>query len=334
MENAKTTDLLDEIIAKGIELQASDIHLEPRDDFFRVRFRVDGLLVEGTPLNKTKQAALLSRLKVMVSLDIGETRLPQDGRGDVRTGKHPVDLRVSTMPTVHGEKAVIRLLQRRQAALKLTDLGMSEAGLAAYRQIIDQRSGLVLITGPTGSGKTTTLYATLSQLNTKEINIITIEDPVEYQLPGINQVQVNNKAGLTFARGLRSILRQDPDIIMVGEIRDLETARIAVQAALTGHLVFATLHTTDAPSAAARLVEMGIEPYLVRSTVVGVVAQRLARRLTPEGYRGRVGVYEVMSGSVQPAGFRSLKDDALAKAAAGIIDRREIARVIGNFIDP
>ncbi|MFA6170018.1 MAG: GspE/PulE family protein [Candidatus Margulisiibacteriota bacterium] len=320
MEHAKTPELLDEIIAKGAELLASDIHLEPRDDFFRVRYRVDGLLLDAPPINKSKQNALISRLKVMVGLDIGETRLPQDGRGEVRAGKQTIDLRVSTMPTIHGEKAVIRLLQRRHAALKLTELGLSETALAAYRQIIERRSGLVLITGPTGSGKTTTLYATLSTLNSKEVNIITIEDPVEYQLPGVNQIQVNNKAGLTFARGLRSILRQDPDIIMIGEIRDLETARIAVQAALTGHLVFATLHTTDAPSAGTRLIEMGIEPYLVGSTIIGVVAQRLARRLTPEGYRGRIGVYEVMAGHARPQDFFSMRDDALAKAGAGLID--------------
>lgn len=333
MENPKANELLDEIIAKGVELLASDIHLEPRDDYFRIRFRVDGLLVEGGPVNKNRQAALLSRLKVMVGLDIGETRVPQDGRGEVRVGKHTIDLRVSTMPTIHGEKGVIRLLQRRQAALKLSELGLSEAALSVYRQIIGQQSGLVLITGPTGSGKTTTLYATLSQLNAKEVNIITIEDPVEYQLPGINQIQVNNKAGLTFARGLRSILRQDPDIIMVGEIRDLETARIAVQAALTGHLVFATLHTNDAPAASQRLIEMGIEPYLVRSTIAGVIAQRLARRITPEGYRGRIGLYEVLAGSSRPERFISLKDDALAKAAVGLIDQQEIARVIGSSID-
>ena len=230
MEKSSVIPLLDELLARAIELGASDLHLEPREEFLRVRYRVDGLLQEGGPIHKQHQAALISRVKVLVNLDIAESRLPQDGR---TTLKH-FDLRVATMPTVHGEKIVIRLLNRKHLQLKLSDLGMSTEELKSYRTLITKRCGLVLVTGPTGSGKTTTLYSTLNELNAKEVNIMTIEDPVEYQLPGINQIPVNQKAGLTFARGLRHILRQDPDIIMVGEIRDLETAKIAFAAALTG----------------------------------------------------------------------------------------------------
>ena len=320
--------LFDEILRKAVELQASDIHLEPREEYLRVRYRVDGLLSDGTPVIKAKQAALISRVKVMVNLDIAESRLPQDGRTDVRIGKQAIDLRVSSMPTIHGEKVVIRLLNRRDAQLKLEELGMEKDDFEQYRRIIAKRSGLVLVTGPTGSGKTTTLYATLSQLNFKEVNIITIEDPIEYQLPGINQIQVNNRSGLTFVKGLRSILRQDPDIIMVGEIRDLETARIAVQAALTGHLVFSTLHTNDAFSAIVRLQEMGIEKYLVESTVIGVVAQRLVRKLSGGNYRGRTGIYEIMSGVNPQAGMKKLLDDGQIKAAKGITSLDEVGRVV------
>ena len=328
MESNGVAELLDEIIARAVELRASDIHLEPREDFIRVRFRVDGLLLDGNQLHKSKQAALVSRIKVLVNLDIAESRLPQDGRTDLKLGRQQFDLRVSTMPTLHGEKAVIRLLDRRHAILKLEELGLENDDLEKYRAIIARRQGLVLVTGPTGSGKTTTLYATLAQLNSKDVNIMTIEDPVEYQLPGINQIQVNPKAGLTFARGFRSILRQDPDIIMVGEIRDLETARTAIQAALTGHLVFATLHTNDAPSAVTRLLEMGIEKYLVEATVVGVVAQRLVRINTPHGLRGRTGIYEVMSGTAPQAQGKTLVEDGLLKIKRGITVREEVNRVL------
>ena len=254
-----TTTLLDEIIKKAVDLCASDIHLEPSEEYLRLRYRVDGMLQDDSPIHKSKQAALVSRVKVLVSLDIAESRLPQDGRTNLKIGKKSIDMRVSTIPTLHGEKVVMRLLNRSHAHLTLEDLGMEKDTLEIYKKMISKRNGLILVTGPTGSGKTTTLYATLSTLNAREVNILTIEDPVEYQLPGINQVQINPKAGLTFARGLRSFLRQDPDIIMVGEIRDLETAKIAVQAALTGHLVFSTLHTNNAPSAIIRLVDMGID---------------------------------------------------------------------------
>ncbi|MBU0630403.1 MAG: GspE/PulE family protein [Candidatus Margulisbacteria bacterium] len=329
MEQQNTPELLEEIFHKAVSLAASDIHLEPRDDFLRVRYRIDGLLVDGNPVNKTKQPPLLSRLKLLCDLDIGETRLPQDGRSELRIAKQLFDLRTSILPTIHGEKAVVRLLPRRQAQVKPNELGMNENSFAAYLSIIERRQGLVLITGPTGSGKTTTLYATLSFLNNKETNIMTIEEPVEYQLPGINQVQVNNKSGLTFSRGLRSILRQDPDIIMVGEIRDQETARIAIQAALTGHQVFSTLHTNSASAAVERLVEIGIEPYLVKATVAGVVAQRLVRKKTSDGYLGRVGLFEVLVGSSAGPDFRPLIEDAREKLINGLTDEIEVARVMG-----
>lgn len=328
MENNSVTALLDEIIAKAVEFRASDIHLEPREEYLRVRYRVDGLLQDGNPVHKSKQAALVSRVKVLVNLDIAESRLPQDGRTTVKIGKHQIDLRISTIPTIHGEKVVIRLLDRKNTRLELEELGMEKEDLDLYRQIISKKTGIVLVTGPTGSGKTTTLYSTLAQLNSKEVNIITIEDPVEYQLPGVNQIHVNNKAGLTFARGLRSILRQDPDIIMVGEIRDIETARIAIQAALTGHLVFSTLHTNNAPSAVTRLIEMGIEKYLIEATVLGVVAQRLVRIAAPQGYRGRTGIYEVMLGASPQNNMKTLLNDGLHKVKQNITTREELARVL------
>ena len=327
MEPTGAIALLDEIMAKAAEVQASDIHFEPREEFLRVRYRVDGLLQDAAQVPKTKQPALISRIKVLVSLDIAENRLPQDGRSELRIGRQLFDLRVSTMPTVHGEKAVIRLLCRKQAFLKLEELGMEDEELQNFRQLIQKRSGLILLTGPTGSGKTTTLYSTLNQINSKEVNIMTIEDPVEYQLPGINQIQVNNKAGLTFAGGLRSILRQDPDIIMVGEIRDLETARIAVQAAMTGHLVFSTLHTNDAVSGITRLTDIGVEPYLISSSVEAFIAQRLVRKRAGEGYKGRTGIYELMVQGSGTAG-RNLMENGLLKVERGITTREEVARVV------
>ncbi|MFH1387113.1 MAG: GspE/PulE family protein [bacterium] len=325
MENGTPSSLLDDIFQKAIELKASDIHLEPREEYLRVRFRVDGLLSDNPPIQKVKQAALISRAKVLVNLDIAESRLPQDGRTTLKLGKQQIDLRVSTIPTIHGEKVVIRLLNRKHIHLTLDSLGMEENDLKAYRTIISKKTGIVLVTGPTGSGKTTTLYATLSELNSKEVNIVTIEDPVEYQLPGINQIPINLKSGLTFARGLRSILRQDPDIIMIGEIRDLETAKIAIQAALTGHLVFSTLHTNDAPSAVTRLIEMGIEKYLINATLCGVVAQRLVRIQTPQGLKGRTGLYEVMP---KDKPLKTLAEAGREKIAQGITTPEEVARVL------
>ncbi|MFA6549452.1 MAG: GspE/PulE family protein [Candidatus Margulisiibacteriota bacterium] len=326
--SVSTADLLDGIIHTAVELKASDIHLEPREEFVRLRYRVDGLLQEAKPIHKSKQASLISRIKILVNLDIAESRLPQDGRTNLKIGKTQIDFRVSTIPTFHGEKVVLRLLNRSHALLTLEELGMEKEALATYKTMIAKRSGIILITGPTGSGKTTTLYATLSSLNHKEINITTIEDPIEYQLPGINQIQVNSKAGLTFARGLRSILRQDPDVIMVGEIRDLETAKTAIQSALTGHLVFSTLHTGDAASAVTRLVDMGIERYLVEASVIGVIAQRLARKITAQGFVGRTGIYEVMPGTAPRKGLHTLLENGLAKVKAGITTEEEIGRVL------
>ncbi|HTY13142.1 MAG TPA: GspE/PulE family protein [Candidatus Omnitrophota bacterium] len=316
--------LLDRFIEQATTERASDIHIEPREEYVRVRFRVDGLLQDIETIPKQSQPALISRIKVMVNLDIAESRLPQDGRGSVHIGKSDYDLRVSTLPTVHGEKAVIRILERRRVALKLEELGLDAADMMAYRRMISRRSGLLLITGPTGSGKTTTLYASLKELNCRENNIITIEDPVEYQLPGINQVQVNQKSGLTFARILRSVLRQDPDIIMVGEIRDLETARIAVQAALTGHLVLATLHTRDALSSTIRLCEMGIEGYLIKDCIVGAVAQRLIR-IKPSGRRA---IFEIMEGCEPREGMKTMKDKALELIKQGTTSREEVERAV------
>ncbi|MGB9612998.1 MAG: GspE/PulE family protein [Candidatus Margulisiibacteriota bacterium] len=323
-----TAELLDEILQQAESLGASDIHLEPREEFLRVRYRVDGLLQEGPQIHKSKQSALISKVKVMVNLDIAESRIPQDGRANLRINCRQFDLRVSTIPTIHGEKVVIRLLNRSQVQMNLEKLGMEKEDLELYKSLISKRTGIILVTGPTGSGKTTTLYATLAQINRREVNITTIEDPVEYQLPGINQIQVNPKIGLTFAKGLRHILRQDPDVIMVGEIRDLETARIAIQAALTGHLVFSTLHTNDAPSAITRLLEMGIEKYLVEATVIGVVAQRLVRKITPHGYKGRTGIYEIMKGTSPQIKMKTLLEDGLLKVQKGITTKEEVARVI------
>jgi type IV pilus assembly protein PilB len=312
--------LLDAIIEEGIKSRASDIHIEPREDYVRIRYRIDGLLKEAEPVHKSLQSALISRVKIMVNLDIAESRLPQDGRINFKD----FDMRVSTIPTIHGEKIVMRILERRRVLLRLDELGMRASDLLIYRRMIAKKNGIIMVTGPTGSGKTTTLYATLKELNCKENNIVTIEDPVEYQLPGINQIQVNNKTGLNFPRVLRSILRQDPDIIMVGEIRDIETARIAIQAALTGHLVLATLHTRDAPSTITRLCEMGIEPYLVKDCVIGAVAQRLVR-IKPQG---RIAVFEIMFGTEPQSDMKSLKEKALELVKQGITTSEEAERVI------
>lgn len=278
---APAVRLAHSILAEAIKRGASDIHLEPGPEGARVRYRIDGLLREATQVAPRLQASLVSRLKIMAQLDIAERRVPQDGRIQVRYGGRDVDVRVSTMPTLFGEKVVLRLLDAARLLRRVEQLGFGTENLARFRQLIAGRYGLVLITGPTGSGKTTTLYATLTEISAPELNVVTIEDPVEYVLPGITQIQVHPKAGLTFARGLRSILRQDPDIIMVGEIRDAETAEIAVRAAVTGHLVFSTLHTGDAAGALTRLIDTGVEPFLVASSVLGVVAQRLVRVICP-----------------------------------------------------
>ena len=271
----------DGIIAQAVKGGASDIHIEPEADGARVRLRCDGVLYEAAQLTRPVMQAVVSRIKVLAGMDIAEKRLPQDGSIKLELDGRSVDLRISTLPTILGEKAVIRILDRERFALKLAELNFTPQNLALYRNLYTYGSGIVLLTGPTGSGKTTTLYATLTELNSSERNIVTVEDPVEYRIEGINQVAVNEKAGLTFANGLRSILRQDPDIMMIGEIRDIDTAQTAIHAALTGHLVFSTLHTNSAAGAVVRLIDMGIEPFLVASALRGVVAQRLVRRICP-----------------------------------------------------
>jgi len=333
-DDAPIVKLANLLIRQGIQDRASDIHVEPTEHDVRIRYRIDGVLHEVMRSPKRVQAGLISRLKIMADLDIAEKRLPQDGRVSASIGGRQVDLRVATLPTVYGEKVVMRVLDKGAALLDLSDLGFLPGALERYETVFTKPYGTILVTGPTGSGKSTTLYATLNQLNDPAKNTITVEDPVEYRLPGINQIQINAKAGLTFASALRTILRADPDIVLVGEIRDSETAKIAMEAALTGHLVLSSLHTNDSASTPTRLIEMGVQPYLVSSAVDAVVAQRLIRRLcdrckiayfptpadlaalgwgfqdedAPEelfqpvgcgscsktGYQGRFGLYEVM----------------------------------------
>ncbi|MBW1823303.1 MAG: type II secretion system ATPase GspE, partial [Deltaproteobacteria bacterium] len=287
--------LVNLLITRAIELRASDIHLEPFEGDFKVRYRVDGVLhVEEAP-PKRLQAAVISRIKIMAKLNIAERRLPQDGRIKLRVLGKEIDFRVSTLPTMFGESVVLRILDRETVVLDLEKLGFPDYDLTKFRDLINRPYGIILVTGPTGSGKTTTLYAGLSEINSPEKKIITVEDPIEYQLGGVNQVQVKSGIGLSFANILRSILRQDPDIIMIGEIRDAETAEIAIHSALTGHLVFSTLHTNDAAGAVTRLLEMGMENYLISSSLIGIMAQRLVRVICPEckePYTPEVGVME------------------------------------------
>jgi general secretion pathway protein E len=314
--DAPVIRMINALLAQALRDQASDIHIEPFENRSVVRFRLDGALRDIAEPHRALHAAMVSRIKIMASLDIAEKRIPQDGRISLRLGGRPVDVRVSTLPTGFGERVVLRLLDKEAARLDLTSLGMSADTLEAVDALIRQPHGILLVTGPTGSGKTTTLYAALSRLDAAHGNIMTVEDPVEYHLSGIGQIQVNPRIDMTFARALRAILRQDPDVIMIGEIRDLETAQIAVQASLTGHLVLATLHTNDAASAVTRLVDMGVEPFLLASSLLAVMAQRLVRRLCPacrarddatggwrpvgcpscghSGYRGRLGLYELL----------------------------------------
>jgi general secretion pathway protein E len=276
---APVVRLVNLLIETAIGAEASDIHIEPFEDTLRIRYRVDGILYDQEAPPRRLQAAVTSRIKIMAEMNIAERRLPQDGRIRVTLHGHRVDIRVSTIPTVHGESIVMRLLDRSSVFLPLERLGFAPANLARFEALITRPHGIILVTGPTGSGKTTTLYAALDKINSPDRKIITIEDPVEYQLKGVNQIPVKPRIGLSFATGLRHIVRQDPDVILVGEIRDLETAEIAIQAALTGHLVFSTLHTNDAPSAITRLQDMGVEPYLLSSVLEGVLAQRLVRRI-------------------------------------------------------
>ena len=278
-DDAPIIRMLNALLTQAAKDGASDIHIEPYERSSSVRFRVDGTLREVVQPNKALHAALISRLKIMAELDISEKRLPQDGRISLRIGGRAIDVRVSTLPSAHGERAVLRLLDKAESRFTLEGLGMDGEVLQRFAKLIQQPHGIVLVTGPTGSGKTTTLYAGLSQVDTSTTNVLTVEDPIEYELPGIGQTQVNPKIDLTFAKSLRALLRQDPDVIMIGEIRDYETAQIAIQASLTGHLVLATLHTNDAPSAVTRLTDMGIEPFLLSSSLLGVLAQRLVRKL-------------------------------------------------------
>ncbi|HEY1538919.1 MAG TPA: ATPase, T2SS/T4P/T4SS family [Solirubrobacteraceae bacterium] len=385
-DDAPVIRLVNQIIAQAVEQGASDIHLEPNGVDLRVRFRVDGVLIEAAQVPRRMVLGVVSRVKIMSDLDISERRVPQDGRVGLTIDGHHVDLRVVTLPSVHGESVVMRILDKQAVVMSLEKLGMAPAEKDRFERAFHQAYGAVLVTGPTGSGKSTTLYAALGELNTIEKNIITIEDPVEYQLDGITQVQVNPKAGLGFSTGLRSMMRADPDIIMVGEIRDRETAQIAIESALTGHLVMSTLHTNDAASAITRLVEMGIEPFLVASAIDCVVAQRLARKLCQyckarqiissdvlrangirsqfdmeaynaqgcqrcnySGYKGRIGLYEVLTVSEEirklalaraPApeiaeiavrqGMRLLRDDGLEKVRLGMTSIAEVTRVTGT----
>ena len=385
-DDAPVMRLANQVIAQAVEQGASDIHLEPEADSLRVRFRVDGVLLQATTVPRHLVGGLVSRVKVMAELDIAERRLPQDGRVALTIDGHSVDLRVVTLPCVHGEGVVMRILDRQSVPLELAALGLPERERLRFEAAVHQPHGAVLVTGPTGSGKSTTLYATLAALASPEKNAITIEDPVEFRLPGVTQVQVNRKAGLDFATGLKAMMRADPDVIMVGEVRDRQTAQIAVEAALTGHLVLSTLHTNDAPGAITRLVDMGVEPFLVASAVRCVVAQRLARTLCAHcrrptvlcagtlrasgfaadddveafeaggcprchgsGYRGRIGLYEVMevgeelraltverapgdrlADAALRAGMRRLRDDGLAKVIAGQTSIAEVTRVTGS----
>jgi type IV pilus assembly protein PilB len=385
VDDAPVVRLASLVIRQAIKDKASDIHIQPEVTRVRVRFRIDGILHDVMSVPKKVQAPLVSRIKVMADMDIAEKRAPQDGRISLKVGGREYDFRVSTNPGVNGEKVVMRILDKRGVQVNLNQLGIPASMMEEFEGLINRSYGIITVTGPTGSGKTTTLYSVLNRLNSPEKNILTIEDPVEYQLPGLTQTQVNVRAGVTFATALRSFLRQDPDIVLVGEIRDAETALIATEAALTGHLVFSTLHTNDAPTAVGRMIEMGIEPFLVASSVIGVLAQRLVRVICPEckesytppveafrrlnlsmdqesvtfyrgqgcdrcrhtGYRGRIGVFEMMlvddpirelilkkapahriRDEALEAGMTTLKHDAMQKVLEGVTTMEEALRVV------
>lgn len=357
-DDAPIIRMLNALLTQAARDGASDIHIEPYERHSVVRFRVDGNLREVVQPNRALHAALISRLKIMAELDIAERRMPQDGRISLRIGTRAVDVRVSTIPSAHGERAVLRLLDKSEGQLSLESVGMQGDVLARLGHLLQQPHGIILVTGPTGSGKTTTLYAGLQRLDTRGRNIMTVEDPIEYELAGIGQTQVNTKIDLTFAKALRAILRQDPDIIMVGEIRDIETAQIAIQASLTGHLVLATLHTNDAASAVTRLTDMGIEPFLLSSSLLGVLAQRLVRKVCTAcsgagcdacahtGYAGRTGVFELLEtddtlralihnraaeadirAAALAKGMVLMREDGERLVALGITTREELMRV-------
>jgi general secretion pathway protein E len=357
-DDAPIIRMLNALLTQAARDGASDIHIEPYERHSAVRFRVDGTLREVVQPNRALHAALISRLKIMAELDISEKRLPQDGRISLRIGTRAVDVRVSTLPSAHGERAVLRLLDKSGNKLTLEAVGMQGKVLQQFEQLIGQPHGIILVTGPTGSGKTTTLYAALGKIDASQTNIMTVEDPIEYELSGVGQTQVNAKIDLTFAKALRAILRQDPDVIMIGEIRDFETAQIAIQASLTGHLVLATLHTNDASSAVTRLTDMGVEPFLLSSSLLGVLAQRLVRKLCSHcggkgcthcnnmGYQGRTGVFELLTSNdhiramvhnqaseadirtaALAAGMTLMRDDGERLIAEGITSREEVVRV-------
>ena len=357
-DDAPIIRLLNALLTQAARENASDIHIEPYERHSSVRFRVDGSLREVVQPNRALHGALISRLKIMAELDISEKRLPQDGRISLRIGTRAVDVRVSTLPSAQGERAVLRLLDKSGARLNLEAVGMAGQTLLRFVRLIAQPHGIILVTGPTGSGKTTTLYAALSRMDAAHTNIMTVEDPIEYELPGIGQTQVNPRIELSFATALRAILRQDPDVIMIGEIRDFETAQIAIQASLTGHLVLATLHTNDSASAVTRLIDMGVEPFLLSSSLLGVLAQRLVRKWClhckgagcascgQTGYAGRTGVYELLladaairdqiharasEADIRAAaiagGMRLMRDDGERLVAAGVTAREEVLRV-------
>ena len=348
-DDAPIIRMLNALLTQAARDGASDIHIEPYERHSSVRFRVDGALREVVQPNRALHAALISRLKIMADLDISEKRLPQDGRISLRIGTRAVDVRVSTLPSAYGERAVLRLLDKSESKISLESVGMQGVVLQRFQKLISQPHGIVLVTGPTGSGKTTTLYASLARVDATQNNIMTVEDPIEYELPGVGQTQVNNKIDLDFARALRAILRQDPDIVMIGEIRDFETAQIAIQASLTGHLVLATLHTNDAASAVTRLIDMGVEPFLLSSSLLGVLAQRLVRKIDagdPSGYRGRTGVFELLvvddairaqvhsqaaeaqiRATAMAAGMTLMREDGERLVAEGITSPEEVLRV-------
>ncbi len=357
-DDAPIIRMLNALLTQAVRDGASDIHIEPYERHSSVRFRVDGSLRDVVNPNRALHAALISRLKIMADLDIAEKRLPQDGRISLRIGTRAVDVRVSTLPSSHGERAVLRLLDKSGVRINLEAVGMQGHVLRRFEHLIAQPHGIILVTGPTGSGKSTTLYAALERLDTRRQNIMTVEDPIEYDLPGVGQTQVNPKIDLNFAKALRAILRQDPDVIMIGEIRDFETAQIAIQASLTGHLVLATLHTNDAASAVTRLTDMGIEPFLLSSSLLGVLAQRLVRKLCVQcnsagctacgktGYQGRTGVFELLTANdairaqihhrapeaelraaALEGGMTLMREDGERLVQSGITSREELVRV-------
>ncbi|NLT95419.1 MAG: Flp pilus assembly complex ATPase component TadA [Clostridia bacterium] len=320
VNNAPIVRLVNSIIEQAVIKKASDIHIEPGDKHLRIRFRIDGQLQEIMQTSMQTHGAVVARLKIMSNLNIAERRLPQDGRVEMDVGGKNLDLRISILPTVYGEKVVIRILDRGSFLMSRKNLGFSETNALKFEQLLKVPYGIILVTGPTGSGKTTTLYAALRELNSPTTNIITLEDPVEYRLEGINQVQVNPKIGLTFAGGLRSILRQDPNIIMVGEIRDEETVKLAVRAAITGHLVLSTMHTNDAVSSIVRMIDMGVEPYLVASALVGVISQRLVRKICPDCKTA----YKASKNELKILGMEQRKDDVLLYRGQGCSNCHEI----------